>query len=193
LEVAALELDCTPNAVHVSDYGDHVQAKGCRLLVYFVKHSETHWERAGPRFELSSEDIVDEEPRPGEEELPPGKMTPPVRITGSVPSLSDEEWRKLTAWEVKAISHCILRVDGTLQHCAVFAPDPVVAEAVSKSLRAWRYAPATFRGRPVPIELVQRFKFRFHKPACSQLSSPMRRFECERAAEQLNPSEQTER
>jgi hypothetical protein len=188
LELAAAELQCTPDAVRVLDYDDHVKADGCRRMVYYLKHSKTHWERVGPRFDLSPEDVITEHL-----DLDTRQTTEPVRIAGKLPSLTREQWRNLKAWEVKTTTHCILRVDGTLHHCIVLAPDPIVAEAISASLPTWRFSAAMAGDRPVPMAIRYSHTFRVPKPECTHLSSPMERFKCERAVEELNPSGQGRR
>ncbi|HZA51923.1 MAG TPA: hypothetical protein VE549_14360, partial [Myxococcaceae bacterium] len=155
-------------------------------MVYFVKRSKTHWERIGPQFDLSPDDVISDDV--GTEET-----IHPVRLGGKLPSLTPDQWRNLKTWEVTATSHCVLRTDGTLHHCIVLAPDPAVAEAVSASLPTWRFAAATVRGRPVPRYVTYQSTFRVRPPPCSQLSSAMERLKCQRAVEQLNPPNQPNR
>jgi hypothetical protein len=171
--LAARELECTLDAVTVWDYSDHVRIAGCNRVAFFLKTSSTEWERAGPRFDLTPDELT-----------PPGFDARAVKLTrlaGETPYLSQHQLKRLTEWTPTVTSHCILRTDGTLHQCFVVGSEAFLAELISDALATFRYAPVKMGDRAVPTPVVLVFTWDIKKPNCSTLSSPMRRFRCEQA------------
>ena len=56
------------------------------------------------------------------------------------------------------LARCTIHIDGTVSHCTMICSNPMLEESVLSNLKARRYSPALFRGRPVEIPYVFTFR-----------------------------------
>jgi protein TonB len=80
-------------------------------------------------------------------------MTRPIPSPDNVPPRYTRE-----ALEAKIeglmLVKCVITTEGHLENCRIIKPLPHMAEAVLTALKAWRFAPVMFQGRPVSVDYV---------------------------------------
>ena len=94
-----------------------------------------------------------------DEEMHGESMVRPRLIAGDeAPTLTEEQIRARR--NVLLVARCKIHIDGTISDCTMLCSDPLFDETVLANVKARRYSPVLFRGRPV--EVTYTFTFRIH-------------------------------
>jgi hypothetical protein len=175
--------ECPKDQVYVDQFPRLIQASGCGKVVYLEKRDgnawdgPAAWERAAPDFPLRPEDDL----RSAERLLAGARLRQPVLVAGRDPLITMEQAKTLHSWKPVAVVTCVLGVDGLLHACFVQSDEPLVAEAVTKTLPFFKYQPATADGRPIPATFQVTVHVPVPRPNCAALADPIREARCRRA------------
>lgn len=88
-------------------------------------------------------------------------MTLPRRIAGADPVYTREALE--AGVQGTLIAKCVITAEGAVQGCQILKGLPHLDRAVLEALRAQRYTPVTFQGKPVAVSYL--FTFRMVLPA----------------------------
>jgi periplasmic protein TonB len=95
----------------------------------------------------------------GTQSLPFGPgMTRPQQIGGAPPTYTREALAARV--EGKVLVRCVITTAGDVQDCQVIKGVPMLTEIVLGSLRASRFTPVHYRGRPQAIQYLFTFNFK---------------------------------
>jgi hypothetical protein len=180
--IAAELPDCPRDKVYADQFSHLIQASGCGKVVYLKKKDgnafdDAAWERAAPDFPLPPEDDL----RSAEGQLAGAQLRQPVLVAGRDPLITMENAKTLHSWQPVAVVTCVLGVDGLLHACFVQADEPLIADAVTKTLPFFKYQPATADGRAIPATFQVTVHVPVPRPNCSALADPLRETRCRRA------------
>lgn len=169
--------DCPKDKVYTDQFPHLLQASGCGRVVYLRRDQANAWERAAPDFPLRPEDDL----RSAEELLAGARLRQPVLLDGRDPLVTMEQAKTLHSWQPVAVVTCVLGVDGLLHACFVQADEPLIGDAVTKTLPHFKYQPATADGRPIPATFQVTIHVPVPRPNCAALADPIRETRCRRA------------
>jgi protein TonB len=95
----------------------------------------------------------------GTQVLPFGPgMTRPTQIAGTAPTYTREA--RAARVEGKVLVRCVITQLGEVQNCQVIKGVPMLTEIVLDSLRASRFTPVHYQGRPQAIQYLFTFNFK---------------------------------
>jgi hypothetical protein len=177
--------DCPRERVYADQFSKLIQASGCGRVVYLTRRAAllTKEEEEGDTWARAADFPLPpaNDLRSAEGLLAGARLRSPVLVAGKDPLITLEQAKTLHSWSPVAVVTCVLGVDGLLHACYVQADEPLVAEAVKKTLSAIKYHPATADANPVPATFQITIHVPVPRPNCTALADPIRERRCRAA------------